>query len=363
MALLEAFQWGGAGQKLSPKEVAARRQVAAALAARNGAPKDIGEGLNRVGEALLYRANMSRADAAEQAGRARAQETFAAMQSGGDPMAAFGDEWLMADPGMSAVAQAMLSQKLKAQDPSYQLDMDYKRAQLAQMNQPDWQTFSDPVTGDMYRYDGRDPASEPSLFYDAADPVAKAPAIPSGYQPNPEIPGALMPIPGGPEDTSVADAAAAEAAAAKAAQAEEAAATTVENTQRAVQTALSQTNGLTAGNVAGRAGWVPLIGQGTTDLSATLDTIKANLSFEALAAMRAASPTGGALGSITERELALLGSTIASLDATQSPQQLAANLTYINSQLEKLKPRPKMPEPDENGVIHIDDATTIRVLE
>jgi hypothetical protein len=35
-----------------------------------------------------------------------------------------------------------------------------------------------------------------------------------------------------------------------------------------------------------------------------LDTVKALIGFDALARMRAASPTGGALGAITERELA-----------------------------------------------------------
>lgn len=55
----------------------------------------------------------------------------------------------------------------------------------------------------------------------------------------------------------------------------------------------------------------------TTDarsLREDLETIKANLGFNELNAMRQASPTGGALGNVTERELAFLQKTIASLD-------------------------------------------------
>lgn len=49
-------------------------------------------------------------------------------------------------------------------------------------------------------------------------------------------------------------------------------------------------------------------------LQTELDTIIANLSFDRLQQMRDQSTTGGALGSITENELRLLGSTVGSLD-------------------------------------------------
>lgn len=66
-------------------------------------------------------------------------------------------------------------------------------------------------------------------------------------------------------------------------------------------------------------------------LEGSLDTLKANLSFENLKAMRDASPTGGALGSITEGELRLLSSTIASLDPNLPKAQLMKNLNEIES--------------------------------
>ena len=80
-------------------------------------------------------------------------------------------------------------------------------------------------------------------------------------------------------------------------------------------------------------------GTPAADLAATLDTIEANLSFDALADMRAASPTGGALGSITERELQLLGSTVASLRQSQSPEQLRRNLEIIEQTLGAVESR------------------------
>ena len=42
--------------------------------------------------------------------------------------------------------------------------------------------------------------------------------------------------------------------------------------------------------------------------------------------MRASSPTGGALGNVTERELAFLQSVVANIENSQSPEQLRRNI-------------------------------------
>lgn len=78
-------------------------------------------------------------------------------------------------------------------------------------------------------------------------------------------------------------------------------------------------------------------GTSARDLSGTLDTIKANLGFAELQAMRDASPTGGALGAIAVQELVALQSTVASLDQGQSPDQLAKNLQKIKHHYGKWK--------------------------
>ena len=67
------------------------------------------------------------------------------------------------------------------------------------------------------------------------------------------------------------------------------------------------------------------------NLAAKLNTISANLSFDTLQAMRDASPTGGALGQVSEREIELLGATVASLDPSQSPAQLRSALNDIET--------------------------------
>jgi hypothetical protein len=73
-------------------------------------------------------------------------------------------------------------------------------------------------------------------------------------------------------------------------------------------------------------------GSDAANLQASINTIQANLAFGELQAMRAASPTGGALGAVSERELVLLGSTVASLDPNQSPERLRNQLRKVAQQ-------------------------------
>jgi hypothetical protein len=72
-----------------------------------------------------------------------------------------------------------------------------------------------------------------------------------------------------------------------------------------------------------------LPGTDARNLDSTLQTIKANLGFAELQAMRDASPTGGALGAIAVQELVALQATVASLDQGQSPAQLRKSLGDI----------------------------------
>lgn len=65
------------------------------------------------------------------------------------------------------------------------------------------------------------------------------------------------------------------------------------------------------------------------DLQSDIGTIKANLGFDTIAEMRANSPTGGALGSIAVQELTALQAAVASLDTSQSPEQLRRNLERV----------------------------------
>lgn len=71
------------------------------------------------------------------------------------------------------------------------------------------------------------------------------------------------------------------------------------------------------------------------NFKAELDTLKANIGFGELTAMREASKTGGALGQVSDRELTLLSSALGALDTGQSPANLRANLKKIGDSLQR----------------------------
>jgi hypothetical protein len=74
-----------------------------------------------------------------------------------------------------------------------------------------------------------------------------------------------------------------------------------------------------------------LTGAGAYDLEKTIDTMRAGIGFQELIDMKAASPTGGALGQIAVRELELLGVALGALDKGQSEAQLIKNLKAIKT--------------------------------
>lgn len=70
-------------------------------------------------------------------------------------------------------------------------------------------------------------------------------------------------------------------------------------------------------------------GTAAHDLSTQIDTIEAAVGFDRLQAMRDASPTGGALGQVSERELALLSASLGSLKQSQSKEQFLRTLESV----------------------------------
>lgn len=81
----------------------------------------------------------------------------------------------------------------------------------------------------------------------------------------------------------------------------------------------------------GIAGWASSTVPGTPahDLSEMLDGIKASIGFERLQQMREASPTGSALGNVTEFENRLLQRVYGSLEQSLSRAQLEENLKRV----------------------------------
>lgn len=169
-------------------------------------------------------------------------------------------------------------------------------------------------------------APDPTTVVNVGGGEARHGTIPPGFtlvqDPNSPAGYRMERIPGGPEDRSVTDA--------NAARDRQASATIVlQDIDRALQlaeTATLPTSGMGGSLVAA----IP--GTAASDISALLDTIGANIGFDALNAMRRASPTGGALGNVTERELALLQATAGSMRQSQSPEQFRRNLMRLRSQ-------------------------------
>lgn len=87
-------------------------------------------------------------------------------------------------------------------------------------------------------------------------------------------------------------------------------------------------------NVAGFGGKIlsNIAGSDAYDFNARIETIKANIGFDKLQAMRDASPTGGALGQVSEMELRQLNASMGNLDIGQSPEQLRENLIAVREQ-------------------------------
>src|SRR5690606_16829129 len=65
------------------------------------------------------------------------------------------------------------------------------------------------------------------------------------------------------------------------------------------------------------------------DFARDLETLKALIGFNELQQMRDASPTGGALGQVSEMENRLLQSAWAALEQSQSPEQFQRNMDLV----------------------------------
>lgn len=82
-------------------------------------------------------------------------------------------------------------------------------------------------------------------------------------------------------------------------------------------------------------------GGSAANVQARLETLKSQIGFAVLQAMRDASKTGGALGQVSERELAYLQNNLAALDTSQGPEAFKRNLQqivdYANGAIGRLK--------------------------
>jgi len=170
---------------------------------------------------------------------------------------------------------------------------------------------------------GQDISRENSLRTASSSSLPKPPA---GYRYAQG--GDLEPIPGGPAAQKVQQTEEKQRLALQGQ--EQKARALIADIDEAIQDVGTFTAGFGTGTLAG------IRGTPAYNLERKIDTIKANLGFQELAAMRAASPTGGALGAVTERELAFLQATVSSLDAGQSPEELRRGLTKARQHYQNL---------------------------
>lgn len=91
-------------------------------------------------------------------------------------------------------------------------------------------------------------------------------------------------------------------------------------------------------------------GTSAANVEGQLDIIGSNTAFDRLQKMREESPTGGALGSITERELALLQSTVASLKQGQSDEEFQRQMDIIIQRYQDALTKLPQEEAGDTGV-------------
>lgn len=130
-----------------------------------------------------------------------------------------------------------------------------------------------------------------------------------------------VPIKGGPADTAKQEKAARERTLRTAGVVTGA----IDKIQDKLKTTTLPIAGFVGGNLA------QVKGTNAYSVKALVDTIKANIGFEALSQMRKESPTGGALGQVSNQEIGFLQATLANLDQGQTAEDFEAQLTQLEN--------------------------------
>lgn len=139
----------------------------------------------------------------------------------------------------------------------------------------------------------------------------------------------------------------------------------IENTQ-VVLGKIKEAEKLVGAGTTGAGSYLSVLpGTDARELSTVIGTIKARLGFDQLQQMRNASPTGGALGQVSNRELAALEGALASLDQGLSPKALRENLKQIERSYKRWQETAmgKLPEgasPSGEGAGKVVDFNSLR---
>lgn len=168
--------------------------------------------------------------------------------------------------------------------------------------------------------------------------------IPPGYQVERDAQGQplrMTPIPGGPADVEAKEKAAKLDLTKKQSQTTgNVVLSALDDIDRLMKTATLPTTGALGARVS------EIGGTASHDIASALTTIKANISFDRLQQMRAASPTGGALGGVAVEELRALQNSAAAVEQSQSPEQFKLNLGRLREQYNLVVHGPQTTRPD-----------------
>ncbi|WP_299830661.1 hypothetical protein [uncultured Roseobacter sp.] len=249
-----------------------------------------------------------------------------------------------ASPGQKAVAQAMLQQQMQAMDPAYQLGIEQQKLEIDQMRNPQGYTqrtgaelgLDGDMAGSLFNVgpDGKITQVGGGGTNISVNTASEVGTIPQGFElfTDPETGGRSMrPISGGPvaiEQEELAD---------KAEQAKEIKGTAATIVTDEIARARELIEGQSAtspatGPIGGLIQSLPFAESTRAGaLGERLATIKANIGFDKLQSMRDASPTGGALGQVSEFENRLLQAVFGSLVQSQSQEDILYNLNRIEN--------------------------------
>lgn len=354
MATPAPFQWLGNQAITSPEQAARKRSIAEALIAQSATPgQNWSEGLADVAAALSGTILGGRVDEAETAGRERAGQLFSDLSLNQDPnsiiAALTSQDAAWASPAQTSIASALLSSGLERQDPMYQLQRQKLEQELAMMGQPQQ---TDTMQNLSWRAEqaGLQPGTQPYsefMLSGGSGPQVVNNVGPQGqqfanapfgqdYRRNPDGTVYVDPTSGVPEIVQIPngpqalEAAAIADATANAEGGRDVATNTIVNAAQAAREAYSSgaITGGTLGNVMAN-----LPESQAAEVRRQNNVLTSNATIQNIQAMRNASPTGAALGALSDKEGAVLQNASGAVDPA-SPNYLQQLDEYERTLLE-----------------------------
>lgn len=225
-------------------------------------------------------------------------------------MQAASNPWL--NEGQRSILNMLIEQQLASQDPMRQMEMERARLEIESLRNP-----QPKETDDIREYNYAVSQGYDGSFQQFMTDMKRAGAttvdarnmgnIPAGYRVQYDENGnpvQMIPIPGGPADTSKADASASED--------RETSTSIITNAARLAREALGA-RGFPATGTVGRL-MSNLPESNAAEVRRQVEVLRSMARIENLQAMRAASPTGGALGNVSNEEGRMLAAKSGALD-------------------------------------------------